>query len=138
MMPGPKRTSSSKSDPDTSPIRSIHMFCPKCGEENPDDARFCGTCGAALPGSPVPSAAASGPPIRSSQAPSTPGDQTVPAGLKFGIAAATVFIPLIGIVMGILYVVGDSPAKKAAGRLWLGVAGVMFLIYCVLAALGGL
>lgn len=24
------------------------MFCPQCGEKNPDDARFCGSCGATL------------------------------------------------------------------------------------------
>jgi len=24
------------------------MFCPKCGTENPDDAKFCSKCGAAL------------------------------------------------------------------------------------------
>lgn len=25
------------------------MFCPKCGKENMDDARFCGTCGNTIP-----------------------------------------------------------------------------------------
>lgn len=25
------------------------MFCPGCGAENPDGARFCGTCGRTLP-----------------------------------------------------------------------------------------
>lgn len=25
------------------------MFCPNCGNENPDDARFCGKCGTPLP-----------------------------------------------------------------------------------------
>ena len=24
------------------------MYCPQCGKENPDDARFCGSCGASL------------------------------------------------------------------------------------------
>ncbi|MDO4343603.1 MAG: zinc ribbon domain-containing protein [Eubacteriales bacterium] len=37
------------------------MFCPKCGKEIPDDALFCGSCGARLAQSgPQPSAARSG------------------------------------------------------------------------------
>lgn len=34
------------------------MWCPRCGEENPPGARFCGRCGAALPISPPPQKAA--------------------------------------------------------------------------------
>ncbi len=30
------------------------MFCPKCGNQNPDDARFCGACNAALTASSAP------------------------------------------------------------------------------------
>ena len=31
----------------TSGSRNSHMHCPQCGHENPDDAQFCGECGAA-------------------------------------------------------------------------------------------
>ena len=31
------------------------MFCPKCGAENPDDAKFCTNCGAKLGVTPAPS-----------------------------------------------------------------------------------
>ncbi|WP_308616738.1 zinc-ribbon domain-containing protein, partial [uncultured Enorma sp.] len=27
----------------------VEMFCPKCGAENPDGAKFCVKCGAGLP-----------------------------------------------------------------------------------------
>ena len=29
------------------------MFCTQCGHQNPPDSRFCGRCGAAVPGSPA-------------------------------------------------------------------------------------
>ncbi|QIA33763.1 zinc-ribbon domain-containing protein [Collinsella aerofaciens] len=30
------------------------MFCPACGTKNPDDARFCASCGKPLPQGGVP------------------------------------------------------------------------------------
>jgi uncharacterized membrane protein YvbJ len=122
------------------------MYCPSCGEDNPDDARFCGTCGAALP-APAPPTERERPAHQSrfvSSETRSAGSNTatagtgVPMGLKIGIAAATVVIPLIGIVMGLMYLFSESADKKAAGRLWLGVAGVMFVIYCLLSGLGNL
>jgi uncharacterized membrane protein YvbJ len=108
------------------------MFCPKCGDKNPDDARFCGSCGETLPGrTRDPIVRPDDPPA---QRPQEPLRDEVPPGLKIGVAAGTVIIPLIGIVMGIIYMLSDSPSKKSAARLWLGVAGVMFLIYCIYTA----
>jgi hypothetical protein len=101
------------------------MYCPECGDENPDDARYCGTCGAPMrPIAPQPSASAQ-----------TAAHPSVSTELKLGIAVATVIIPLIGIVMGVIYLTKPDPAQKAAGRLWLSIAGVMFLIYCFLSVL---
>jgi|TARA_B100000809_G_C14873343_1_gene436382 hypothetical protein len=48
--------------------------------------------------------------------------------LKVGIAIATVFIPLLGIIMGIIFMMDDHPEKKAAGKLWLGIGGGMFAL----------
>jgi uncharacterized membrane protein YvbJ len=37
------------------------MFCPKCGTENPDGAKFCSRCGGALGGAAEPSEVAAKP-----------------------------------------------------------------------------
>lgn len=109
------------------------MFCPSCGAENPDDAAFCGACGKPL--------------AQPSQAPQTPHEEEtvyqvvdtaeasdpVPAGLKYGVLGASVLMPLIGVGMGLFYMLkGENEDKKAVGRVWLfsglGIAFVyMFL-----------
>jgi TM2 domain-containing membrane protein YozV len=38
-------------------------FCPQCGTSNPDGARFCQSCGTAVPTATSPPAAASAPPV---------------------------------------------------------------------------
>jgi uncharacterized membrane protein YvbJ len=100
------------------------MICPQCGEHNPDDARYCGNCGASM--------RTIAPEPTSPEATNRP---SVSKELKLGITVATVVVPIVGIVMGIIYMVDSDPAKKSAGRLWLSVAGIMFLIYCFLSLL---
>lgn len=100
------------------------MFCPACGTENPDDARFCGSCGKSLQVGPKPSE----PPAKvvdlSGQ------EETVSDGLKYGVMAASLLIPFIGIGMGIYYLVkGESESKKAVGRLWLYVGIGIVVLY---------
>jgi uncharacterized membrane protein YvbJ len=106
------------------------MNCPNCGDINPDDARFCGSCGAELRSSSTRTSEPEGSPVTPVSRQRRPDDEAVSTELKIGIAIATAVIPLIGIVMGIMYLTSTSPSKKAAGRLWLIVAGVMFLLYC--------
>ncbi len=103
------------------------MFCPECGTEMPDDARFCGECGTSV----APAAGGATPPAGNGAPP--PKVQTaahvvdleakaeaVPDALKYGIIAASVLIPLIGIIMGVIYLAnGDSEEKKSVGKLWL-------------------
>ena len=36
------------------------MYCPSCGQSNPDEAKFCGKCGAPMAAAPKPSHAVSG------------------------------------------------------------------------------
>lgn len=49
------------------------MFCPKCGTENPDGAKFCSKCGAALGAVPAPSGASSSSETTTGLAPNVAG-----------------------------------------------------------------
>lgn len=91
------------------------MQCPKCGFENPDDAKFCGKCG-----EPVKPAA-----------PAPPPAETVSQGLKTGIIVGSIFLPLLGIIMGAIYMNDPNPEKKAVGRLWLYVALGALALECI-------
>lgn len=48
------------------------MFCPNCGKQNPDDAKFCESCGSTL-------SAAAAPKAASASAPPAPPPQPPPA-----------------------------------------------------------
>ncbi len=141
------------------------MYCPKCGEKNPNDARFCGNCGAALPVSQSSAGAEANParhgaahagqavpeqgggaarpptgtsadrPRESATTASTSSD--VSSELKIGIAVASVIIPIIGIIMGAIYMKDANESKKSAGKLWLFIGVGMTVFYCLLAIAGG-
>ncbi len=98
------------------------MVCPRCGNSNPDIAQFCGKCGGPL-------AAQTPPPI--------PGAPVtgVSSEMRIIMIIATVVLPLIGIVMGIVYMNSADPGKKAAGRIWLLVGVGVAIVYCILSGL---
>ena len=99
------------------------MFCPSCSHKNVDEAKFCAKCGAPLrmPAPPPP------PPP-----PPPPGSESVVSGgMKWGITAGTVVFPLLGLVMGVIYLRDPNLEKKAAGKLWLGVAIGIMLLYAI-------
>ncbi len=98
------------------------MFCSECGAQNEDDARFCGECGTSMAG-----AGGNAEPARE-EAPGfiDPGASqstaagTISDGLKYGILGASVLMPLIGIIMGLVYLLkADSDESKSVGKLWL-------------------
>lgn len=100
------------------------MFCPSCSHQNVDEAKFCAKCGAPLR---VQAAPTPTPPVTPPVSPSA--TTTVSNGMKWGIAAGSILIPILGIVMGVIYMRDVNPDKKAAGKLWLGVGIGMVVIY---------
>ena len=105
------------------------MRCPKCEQENPAEARFCGKCATRLP------SADTSVPLRS-VGPASPGAE-VGQGLKVGVIIGSVVIPLLGIIMGLIYMNDPSPAKKAVGKLWLYVGVGTVALWCVCALVAG-
>jgi hypothetical protein len=111
--------------------------CARCGFDNPADAAFCGQCGSELkPAAPAPPVMAPPPSLQvpapvPQAAPAAP--QAVTSGLKVGILVATVFIPLLGLIMGAIYMADPLAEKKAVGRLWLlvGIGAFIFWSLCV-------
>jgi thiol:disulfide interchange protein len=54
---------------------------------------------------------------------------------KIIVIIATVVLPPIGIIMGIVYMNSADPGKKAAGRIWLLVGVGVAIVYCILSGL---
>jgi hypothetical protein len=101
------------------------MFCPQCGEENPDNAKFCSKCGAALKAAPAPA-----------PAPAATGERTsgmAVTALIMGILGFVFFGPLaiLAIIFGGIGLsqTGKDPTLKGRG---MAVAGL------VLGIIGGI
>jgi uncharacterized membrane protein YvbJ len=103
------------------------MKCSQCGHENLPQAKFCAKCGA-------PIAVAATQPTPS--VPATAASGAVSKELKIGIIVGTVFIPLLGIIMGLMYMNDANPEKKAVGKLWLYVGIGMAVLGCLCFAIG--
>jgi uncharacterized membrane protein YvbJ len=106
------------------------MLCPKCNQENPDDAKFCGNCGATF-GAPRRS------PTSAPARQSSDDGEPVSSNLNIGVIIGTIFIPLLGIIMGAIFMQDPNPKKKAAGKLWLQIGIGWAIVSCLLAAMCG-
>lgn len=109
------------------------MYCPSCGTDLPDNARFCGKCRHEF----YPATQAAEPhyaqPSPASPPPIVHGSETAPEIapiLKWGVIAGSLLLPFIGIVMGLIYIFSNPSAeKKAVGKLWLIVGAVMAVVW---------
>ncbi len=104
------------------------MLCPKCETENIEQAEHCIKCG-----EPLELAAAPHPRYPSItnfdkqfDAPAD-GKSVVSGVLNLVIIAASLFFPIIGIIMGFTYLRKIDPAARKAGKTWL-IFGVAFLL----------
>ena len=107
------------------------MFCASCGHENPDDARFCGSCGQPVEARSRSDATSN----RSAKAiplvdRGSSGYDGVSNGLKYGVLIGSLLLPILGIGMGLYYWLSDGgEEKKALGRLWFFVGLSLAIVY---------
>jgi uncharacterized membrane protein len=97
------------------------MLCPKCGTENPDDAKFCSKCGASL-------GAASDPSGRSETS----------TGLSPNVAGLLCYV--VGWITGIVFVVIEKKSKFVKFHAWqsimtFGILTVVQIVLSILAAI---
>lgn len=103
------------------------MFCPKCGKENPDGAKFCTGCGYQFPAAQTTTGSAQAPQPAPSmpavpptpQAPSIPPVMaSAPAPAAAGLTAQTRRIILVALASVILVIACFVPVFKANGDLY--------------------
>ena len=98
----------------------MSKYCPKCGEQLIDDAKFCKNCGASLEGMPNPQQN-----INNFQVPAVENDHT--AAIVIGYILA-VLIPLFGIIMAIYLITRDSQKAKRHGKYMIVVALIVWFL----------
>jgi len=88
------------------------MFCPKCGTENPEGAKFCSKCGAEL------------------------GVSTKPAETSIGLSAnvAGLLCYVGGWISGIVFLVIEKKSKFVKFHAWQSIMtfGVLTVVYLIL------
>ena len=122
------------------------MLCPKCGTENVDQAESCVNCHESSlnkrQGNTDTTPRKSGersnqnetkaPDALTREVTSTYSSEkekpAVSKGLNITIIVATIFIPLVGIAMGYTYFRKDHPEAKKAGKNWLILGLIMFIL----------
>lgn len=69
---------------------------------------------------------------KENEIPSPQEKPAVSAGVNLAVIIGTILFPVIGIAMGFTYFRKDSPAAKKAGRNWLILGVLMFIVNIVL------
>ena len=94
------------------------MFCNQCGNNNPDDNRFCGNCGQALGTETSATSPSAYPPMPPGvPLPDARTDGKAVASLILGILGVTIFTVFAGLPAIILGHISYSNIKKSMGRL---------------------
>jgi len=106
--------------------RREKMFCPKCGTENPEGAKFCSKCGAEL-----------GAPVGGSETPSTsPAETSI--GLQPNIAGLLCYVALW--VTGIIFVVIEKKSQFVKFHAWQSIMtfGILTVVQIIISILGAI
>lgn len=103
------------------------MLCPRCGEENHDSRSTCWHCRAPLTGQATRAEAPLGSPTPS-KVHRRKAQQDLSDGEKVGLLAASVLLPLAGLIWGIIYACSAEPAKKKWGGYAIAASGSCMVI----------
>lgn len=101
------------------------MLCKACGANNPDMASYCGNCGGKL-------VIESSNPANDDVVEISVGAKHKPVSdlMKYGVLASTVFIPFIGMIMGLIFIAqAETEDKKDVGKLWLYTSIAIIVLY---------
>ena len=99
----------------------MSKFCPKCGEELVDSARFCKNCGASLEGIPNPHQTATG----EYRVPVVEDDHKIAVIIGYVLA---ILLPLFGFIVGIYLLTRNSQNARKHGKYVMIVAAVLWII----------
>ena len=100
--------------------KEVNMFCPKCGTENPDEAKFCSKCGAGMGGAATPGNDKAGADAESS------------TGMSANVAGLLSYVA--GWITGIVFVVLEKKSTFVKFHAWQSIMtfGVLTVAYLVL------
>ena len=99
----------------------MSKFCPKCGEELVDSARFCKNCGASLEGIPNPHQATND----EFHVPVVEDDHKIAVIAGYVLA---ILLPLFGFIVGIYLLTRNSQNARKHGKYVMIVAAVLWII----------